>query len=955
MVERVIRKDGTSSYCLKRMNGQVVSKLKRDLDAMVDHLNIQIENPCAVLDQENAKRFLQGEAKEKYKFFLKATDLFSMKTKYQGVKATGDFIQKSVLDDERAKLMTLRAARDEAQQQVREAEEYGRLEELSRETKAQMMSAMIALKEREFDEQRDHLTTLQQSLVPLSQEEKELKDKTENSAVKLEKKTAAVADANGKIKEADARAKEAASALKAIRRPITSKESAIKDTKKRILVQKRKIQSAERQIERETRAYNSRNQTDASELDQLATSIKEAENFIREAEERKRERENQVAEYDDHEQAQRRLDSCRRQHRSATEDINRKKSERDRLKSQTQSRVAVFGDKIPAILQMIQENRRSFATMPIGPIGSYVELPDEFKEFGLALEVVLGGTLKSFLVENGRDKALLERIKKQLRCPKGQCPIIIKRRSTSGRYHNLKLPTGDLARRSIANIIRVKDDFVFNTLVDVTQMENKLVFHDRDSAERAIFSGSLGQQTMPINVSSAYVKNGDRTFIRNGNQAYEPNRRTKQSSLRADVASIVGDIERTLEHLISSREVLERDLKQLEREYNAATRNRQQFIRDTDRIDDEISQHRNSIVNLKEKLRRGQELSEGLDLSDYQMDIQDATDEIATLEETILRFKQEVAELSQGLDEAVEQVSLTQDAKEEAMAIYDGVHQDVEEVYKVHAETKARLLHKEKELIRVRNEAQELESEVESARNSIAQNIAKAEGVYGPRRPVNKSVEYYQKKYSDIQHRIQYERNKFDGMDIDDLKHDCETKNAKYKRKKAELVAFENNSKLIDEMVEERERNWVELRKNIASTASQKFNRTMEIRDFAGKLKFNHERETLEISVLRQEPGFTRSSTVKDMKSLSGGERSYAQTALLLALGDSLECPFRVMDEFDVFMDSVNRQLTLELLILAAKTDMSKQFIFITPNDLSTVTADPAVKIQKLQAPRANA
>jgi DNA repair exonuclease SbcCD ATPase subunit len=37
--------------------------------------NIQVENPVAVLDQEEAKKFLTGKAEDKYNFFMKATDL----------------------------------------------------------------------------------------------------------------------------------------------------------------------------------------------------------------------------------------------------------------------------------------------------------------------------------------------------------------------------------------------------------------------------------------------------------------------------------------------------------------------------------------------------------------------------------------------------------------------------------------------------------------------------------------------------------------------------------------------------------------------------------------------------------------------------------------------------------------------------------------------------------------
>ncbi|ETO69789.1 hypothetical protein F444_13679 [Phytophthora nicotianae P1976] len=89
-----------------------------------------------------------------------------------------------------------------------------------------------------------------------------------------------------------------------------------------------------------------------------------------------------------------------------------------------------------------------------------------------------------------------------------------------------------------------------------------------------------------------------------------------------------------------------------------------------------------------------------------------------------------------------------------------------------------------------------------------------------------------------------------------------------------------------------------------------------------------------------------------DMKELSGGERSFTQVSLLLALGSRTESPFRIVDEFDVFMDSQNRSMTVELLVEAAKKNCNKQFIFVTPNDLSMLRPDPVVKIQKLAPPR---
>ncbi len=75
-VERCISlKAGYNGYRLLDQNGKEQSRRKADLDAMLDQLNIQVENPVAVLDQEEAKKFLTGKAEDKYAFFTKATEL----------------------------------------------------------------------------------------------------------------------------------------------------------------------------------------------------------------------------------------------------------------------------------------------------------------------------------------------------------------------------------------------------------------------------------------------------------------------------------------------------------------------------------------------------------------------------------------------------------------------------------------------------------------------------------------------------------------------------------------------------------------------------------------------------------------------------------------------------------------------------------------------------------------
>jgi chromosome segregation ATPase len=75
-VERTIAlRGGYNGYKLLDSNNQERSRSKKDLDDMLDKLNIQVENPVAILDQEEAKKFLTGKAEDKYAFFMKATEL----------------------------------------------------------------------------------------------------------------------------------------------------------------------------------------------------------------------------------------------------------------------------------------------------------------------------------------------------------------------------------------------------------------------------------------------------------------------------------------------------------------------------------------------------------------------------------------------------------------------------------------------------------------------------------------------------------------------------------------------------------------------------------------------------------------------------------------------------------------------------------------------------------------
>ena len=56
-------------------------------------------------------------------------------------------------------------------------------------------------------------------------------------------------------------------------------------------------------------------------------------------------------------------------------------------------------------------------------------------------------------------------------------------------------------------------------------------------------------------------------------------------------------------------------------------------------------------------------------------------------------------------------------------------------------------------------------------------------------------------------------------------------------------------------------------------------------------------------------------------------------------------------DEFDVFMDAVNRRVSMKMMIDTANSSDGKQYILITPQDPSTIQHSPSVRVHRMSDP----
>lgn len=82
-IERTIYANGSSRYKIQNSERKTISEKKEEVENITKHFQILVDNPVCVLTQEVSKNFLNSKnPKDKFKFFVKATQLEDVKLDY---------------------------------------------------------------------------------------------------------------------------------------------------------------------------------------------------------------------------------------------------------------------------------------------------------------------------------------------------------------------------------------------------------------------------------------------------------------------------------------------------------------------------------------------------------------------------------------------------------------------------------------------------------------------------------------------------------------------------------------------------------------------------------------------------------------------------------------------------------------------------------------------------------
>lgn len=159
-------------------------------------------------------------------------------------------------------------------------------------------------------------------------------------------------------------------------------------------------------------------------------------------------------------------------------------------------------------------------------------------------------------------------------------------------------------------------------------------------------------------------------------------------------------------------------------------------------------------------------------------------------------------------------------------------------------------------------------------------------------------------------------------------------------KEKAQLVA-ENREKTLEE-VKTRMAAWRTVMEELLARVNVEYQRIMAQTMATGEVQLSNSQD-IETAGLEIYVGFKGSKPVAlDAYTQSGGERTTATMAFLLALQQHVRSPFRAVDEYDIHMDPKNREMIAKVLVALIK-DAASQYVVITPSQITFAQQDANV------------
>ncbi|CAK7209042.1 Structural maintenance of chromosomes protein 6 [Sporothrix curviconia] len=945
VVERHFSKSGTSSFKLKSATERLISTKRADVDDIVEYFYLQVDNPLNVLSQDNARQFLNSSsAALKYKFFVQGVQLEQLDKDYELVKQFLDAHNERIpqLD---ARVAQLQESFDEAERVVKVIQGNQEMRDKKREYMNQLAWSQVAEQESILEDYNKAMAVATNNIADAEHLRDAATQKLEIEDDKLRRAMEAVmslrAEEDGFTEAVEKAVEEFNTASSDLRSLLTDERDIhnrlkgfserVKELEVKIRDEKQRLEETNGDAHRETQ----------ERLDAAKAKLLEISEDISREEGRRSSLEDACS-------------SARRDTEKIAAEVGRKKSEVDAregsIRSLQQSRGSTsiydgYDRRMPQLVSLIERDGR-FSMKPIGPLGSKIRV--QKPTWAPILEKTIGSSLNGFIVTSQSDQQHLSSLIKRLGM--SNIPVFIANTrpiNTEGREPDAQFDT-------VLRILEFDDALIRDQLIINNYIEQVILVEDRRRAEQIMFNGPA-----PQNVSACLAlhdkKRGEglRLTSRGGgnvsttpivpNLAQRPRMKTDTDSQITVQNEILAQSRQELDALRAEHE----RARQAER-----------------RCDNELRTHERRLDVLRKSTRATnvtiRQIEEELDVFDgadsrliiYHQELEDAKEKKEQFGGQYGDVNVRKNEQSQKVEEAKKRLDAERLTKRDFEARLEKANRTKDK----REDLRSLALVAKNDAYRNLSEQQELKAVAERRRDAQAAVVDEFTGqasmvcpqrVHIPEGETHASIE---KKMESLVAQLEKRRKNLGMTDEEANSRMVEAKAALDKMKMVCQVS-KKHVEAITAALLERLKKWRLFQRHISASSRTNFIYLLSERGYRGKLLLDHKHKKLRVQV---EPDETRRQVSgRDTRTLSGGEKSFSSICLLLAIWEAMGSPLRCLDEFDVFMDNVNRDVSTNMLVDAARRSVGRQYIFITPNAIQgNARHAPDVKIIRLTDPR---
>ncbi|CAF1460702.1 unnamed protein product [Adineta ricciae] len=896
-----------SFYKILGEHRKIIGSGKETVAEIIQALSISPENPLCVLHQEIAKTFLlNSDARKKYQFYMKVSQLDQIKQAYEEAVCTVQSISQRI-NKMKEKHVDMLRAMEPLDQQVKKIEIRRDQEENKHKLEAELIVAR-------GNEAQKELSTIKNEL-----------DQTQKSKDETEKRLTEIMN---RMNDLDRRIKEFSRDKEDVEKDLSS-PNGLRELNYQFSKEKKEIELLIYRLSRDCeKCYQSLTEIE-EEQKRLKKHMDEHQNLSQESNQSDRERlqveneiqtrENQqlqwnkaMTTYTDEINAKNETIRTKKSTLDLIQnELRQKKQELDELEKLEKDRASAYGAWMPDCLKAIQNDNR-FKKKPIGPIGRYIRCTEP--RWAYAVEKHLASVMSAFICSEYHDERIL--LELFTTYASGYRPVIF-----TMKYRD-RTPdiSGTLERISRANllsfyqVLKIENVVVECALIDLKQIEATILIENLEAAKQLRRTGALLWESVNNKVKrvvEAWTCDGSNVKLDKAFRIYTNDRQPLRYFSSNTTQSL-------------SNEELNKEIRDLQEQVNQTNVSIDDLKAQRQRAVSELETIKKSSVENQKKLK---ELTKELDRINSVMPITyDFTTE----------------ELEEKMNECNLAYTSTKAKFDEAIKAKESKHQDLADITQKYENIMKKVESKTKEIVDIDERIVEEQSKYHDMNQQISRLTKKSS-------QLDEDIEKYEERIADLSKKLPKKSKALKStnrsvreiqLELDGINHFLKSNEDTQEQRRQVIEEFKTKRdaastfkklcdrcqaqlKHLETFVNKRKERFGRIADQHQFLLRRKFEDLMQKHHFNDcDIKIDHKREELEIIINKNQ---------RRVASLSGGERSISTFCFLVALWGSIYQPFRLLDEIDIYMDNEKRNSSLELLYDNTRYYSSSQHVMFTP------------------------